>query len=191
MSKNMESTKSTSRYILTALAVILVITAFVLVALNALNLDGKFGGSSGGSGQDQYKRGYLAAREKYKGMCPMVEKRGNTLSGKVLTVEGDALTVAQETFDTVESVDGVKDARTVRVTSATKIEAQSLKPETQLSKEMAAYKPGADVAPPSPNILSAIRLSDIKPGDQVIITADQEDVRLSQDFAAVSVKLVK
>lgn len=188
----MESTKSTSRYILTALAIILVITAFVLVGLNALDMQNKLGLNLGGSNQarEQYKLGYQAAREKLKASCPMVERHSETISGTVTAVSGDKLTFLQDTFDTSEIIDGVKDTRVATVSAATKLQLRTNKPQDQLSKEMAAFKPAPGATPPSPFITTSARLSDIKAGDKVIITSDK-DLRLVAEFPALSVDVIR
>lgn len=190
----MEPTKSTSRYILTALAIILVITAFVLVGLNALNIEQRLGLSPGIWGTDSaqleenYRLGYLAAREKYKGICPSVERQGSIISGIVDSVEGDSLTITQDYFDTDEKVDGISDTRHANITANTKIELHTQKDQEVLSKELAAFKPGPDSTPPAPFILSNIKLSDIKPGDRVNVISDSE-LRLAEEFTALTINV--
>lgn len=188
----MESTKSTSRYILTALAIILVITAFVLVGLNALNMQNKLGLPLGTSNQarEQYKLGYQAAREKLKAICPMVERHSETISGTVTAVSADRLAILQDTFDTSEAIDGVPDTRVAIVSAATKLQLQTNKPQDQLNREMTAFKPAPGATPPSPFIMTSAKLSDIKAGDKVMITSDK-DVRQLAEFPALFVNVVR
>jgi hypothetical protein len=192
----MEPTKSTSRYILTALAIILVITAFVLVGLNALNIEQRLGLSSGVWGTDSaqleenYRLGYLAAREKYKSMCPMVERQGSSISGTVTSVTSDSLTIEQDFFDTDELVDGVSNLRHAKISANANIQAHTAKDPEILNKELAALKPGSESQPPAPFTVTNIKLSDIKPGDRVVMTSDTE-LRLAEEFIALTVNLTR
>jgi hypothetical protein len=192
----MESTKSTSRYILTALAMILVITAFVLVGLNAMNLEQKFSLSldamkrNASQAQEEYNKGYAAAQAKYKNLCPMIGRDSDTIGGKILSVSADKITITQDTFDTDETFDGIPDTRTAIVTAATKIQLQSPKPTEQLSQEMSDFKPASGNPPPSPFTISDIKLSDLKEGDRVSIKSDQE-IRLVSEFKALKVTVIR
>jgi hypothetical protein len=190
----MESTKSTSRYILTALAIILVITAFVLVGLNALNIEQRLGLSTGWGNsaqlEEHYRLGYQAAREKYKSMCPMVEKQGSTISGTVTSVTSDSLTIEQDFFDTDELVDGVSNLRHAKISANAKIQAHTAKDPEILNKELAALKPGSESQPPAPFTVTNIKLSDIKPGDRVVMTSDTE-LRLAEEFIALTINLTR
>lgn len=191
----METQKSASRYVLTALAVILVITAFILVGLNAFDLESRLGLSLGGrqsqqQAEEQYRLGYLAARSAYREVCPMAEKHGIQISGTVTAIAGDKLTLDQDYFDTDPKIDGVTDVRTAKLVATTKIQAQTNKPSEQLNKEMAAFKPGPDATPPAPYTLSALKLSDLKIGDRVLITSGQ-DLRLSEEFDALTINVLR
>ncbi len=193
----MEHQKSTSRYILTALAIILVITAFILVGLNALNIDQRMGLSLGKiqatSGQldQRYKDGFLAARAKYRSMCPTIITTGTMMSGTVTAVDASSLTVKQSSFDTDSDVDGVSDLRTVNITAQTKIQSQIAKLPQDFTREMAAYKPGLPgqfKAPPMAYTVKSVNISDIKVGDKVDVTA-ANNVRLAQSFDALAISL--
>ncbi|MBI5654725.1 hypothetical protein HZC53_03690 [Candidatus Uhrbacteria bacterium] len=191
----MESNASTSRYILTALCIILVITAFILVGLNALNIENRLGikilpSPTNAQLQEQYKKGYLAAREKIAPLCPMVNRSGNSLSGTVKSVSGNTLTVEQKTFDTDETVDGVSNIRKVTLSANTPIQLLASKPQDVLSKELADFKPDPKNPsnPPSPFTITTIRVSDIKVGDAVTITSNK-DLRLMAEFAATMVQV--
>ncbi len=113
----MGTTKSTSRYILTTLAIIIVITAFILVGLNALQLEKRLASSSFGKAgtvelNAKYVEGYLAARQKYQTMCPFANQPTYSLNGTVQSVNADgSLTILQESLESDELVDHVSDQR--------------------------------------------------------------------------------
>ncbi|MFA5185534.1 MAG: hypothetical protein WC551_03540 [Patescibacteria group bacterium] len=191
----MQANASASRYILVTLCVILVVTAFILIALNAFNLESRLGvkvlpGASSAQLKEQYTKGYLAAREKYKNMCPVIGRTGNSIGGTVESVSGNTIKLKQNTFDTDVNVDNVSDIRTVTVTSATKIELATRKSDEAFAKEMEAFKPSTDkpASPPSPSIVTTAKISDIKAGDNIIVTSDKE-LSLSSSFTALTISV--
>lgn len=182
----MEQRSSTSRYILTALAIILVITAFILVGLNALRLQ-----SGGGIGlsllsqqTDQaYKDGYLAARQKYQSICPLPVATTQMI-GRVLSTNSSSLKVQEQSLDTDPKVDGVDDVRTVTITSTTSLMLVVRKSAATLAAEQASATPGSP--PPSVFTEQKISLADIKPGMTITVQSTQ-DVRLAASIAANSI----
>ena len=190
----MEPNKSASRYILTALAIILVITAFVLIGLNAFNLEQRLGLSKGKASDEQlaarYKAGYLAARADLKTICPIIERHGDTISGKVTAVSGSKITFTQDSFDTNETIDGVKNDRTANLQTGAKIEVLNPKPVDSFNAEIAAFKPGPNLNPPLPYTVTAGGLGDIKPGVRITLTGSG-DLRLAKEFTALTVRIQK
>ncbi len=188
----MDGQKSTSRYILTALAIILVITAFILIALNALKISTPLTSLTGQSTADAYREGFLSARTKYAAMCPLINNDGNIISGTVTAVSGDTLTITQTTFDTEESIDGVGDTRTVKSSAATKVEMTAAKDPAVFQKELAEFKPSPDkvVSPPSPVTVQAANFSDIKVGDIVRVTSDT-NLRLAPEITATDITVTR
>jgi hypothetical protein len=187
----MPQRSSTSRYILTALAIILVITAFILVGLNALQLQRGNGlGLSLLSKQtdEAYKEGYLAAREKYKTLCPLPAAT-NILTGTVVSNDGTTMRVQETSLDTDPKVDGVNDIRTITLApSATIVEIERKTPQ-QLAAEnpVATNKPQV---PANPFTQKTIHLTDITPGMTVAVQS-QDDVRLAPSIVASTITLAK
>jgi len=187
----MDGQKSTSRYILTALAIILVITAFILVALNALKISTPLTTMvSGQSADEAYREGFLAARDKYSGMCPIITTDNNTIFGTVKSISGDKIIIEQSTFDTVERIDGVGDMRTIKTSADTKIEIAVAKDQETFQKELSEFKPSADkvVTPPAPVTLQAAALSDIQVGDTVRVSSDK-NLRLESEITASEISI--
>lgn len=180
----MDYQTSKSRYILTALAIILVITAFILVGLNALNLDRLRVPSLTKGGQDAqaaYVNGYLAARKKYQAMCPFATQTTLGFSGTVQQVSGNSLKVSADSLDTDPTVDGVDDVRTVTLAANATIQRNIPKSEADLARESSA----SPTLPPSTSTLTAIKLADIKKGDKISVTS-ATDVRLAATVIATS-----
>jgi len=183
---------STSRYILTALAIILVITAFVLVGLNALQLQNRNGGIIGltSSADQNYKEGYLAARAKYQSICPNGATLTLGVTGTVTNVGNNELSLTQQSLDTDPRVDGISDTRTILVNASTTFVQYVDKTPEQISNELKSFVGSATTEPPSATTSKTISLSDIKPGSTVTVVA-QEDVRLADHIQAVRVILVR
>lgn len=183
----MEQRSSTSRYILTALSIILVLTAFILVALNAVQLEryvssGKSLRQSSSTDADGggYIAGYKAAREKYQMLCPLPVTNSLTLSGVIQSVSSNTLVVLAKNLDTDPIVDGISDERTILLSAKTKI--QKLTPKT--SEELAqASNAGTFVEPFQITVLNA---SSLKVGQLVSIQSDSE-VRFAAKITAITI----
>lgn len=188
------STPSHSRYVLTILAVILVVTALILIALNALQLDRRFGAVtqiSTGDVRQAYADGYLAARKKYQALCPLVGLSMTQFVGTVQSISGDTLMVLQQSLDTDPLVDGVSDIRTVLITAQTAIQRMEEKPREQIEKELRALNITTERAvPPSPHVLTSVKLSDVQVGQRVSVRS-ASDVRMESSIRALSITLTK
>lgn len=191
--------KSTSRYILTALAVILVVTSFILVALNALELDKRWkiglpdSMTAASDAREGYVEGYLAAREKYSRICVTNPSGGLGLAGTVESNDGKILKVRQQSFDTDPFVDGVSDVRTVTIDAKTVVRRQTTKSPEELQKEFETFKPAPASAetlpppePPRPVGYATISLKDIKNGQRVFVEADG-DLRTADNIVAKTI----
>lgn len=192
---------SLSRYILVILCVSIVFTALVLIILNSWVQNKRLSQGTSGipaidqvlfgqSFEDGYKAGYLAARSKYQRIAPLPE--GMTimgLSGTVESINDKQLLVLAENLDVDEIVDGVSLKRTVMVNEQTKFLLRTpLSPEEQ-SKQIEAWSRNTgDVPPPLPYTEKIISIKDIKVGQGVSITAD-EDIKLKESFTATEVIL--
>ena len=196
----MDTTTSKSRYILTSLAIIIVITAFILVGLNALHLENRLASSSFGKASKvelnaKYVEGYLAARQKYQAMCPFASQPAYSLNGTVQSVNADgSITVTQNSLESDELVDHVSDQRWIIVTSNTIINRSVAKSQEQFQKETADFNSAraagsATVAPPSPMSEELVRLGDIPVGSRVRVESDQ-DVRTLERFSATRISVI-
>jgi len=194
----MNTNASTSRYILTTLCIIIVITAFILVGLNAFHLERRLGANTLlGSGQTQldakYVEGYLAARKTYQGMCPLINQPTRVLSGTVQVVHiPDSLTILQDSLDSDPLVDHVAAQRWITTTPATVVLRSINKPAEQVQKEFAEFNAGHSSAtmPPSPLKQETIQLTDIPAGARVLVESDQ-DVRSLESIPALRITVLQ
>lgn len=187
--------KSTSRYILTALAIIVVVTALALVALNAFDLENRLGwnmlriNSGGQALADKYREGYLNARAAYAQICPMVNRQGSTITGKIISLNKDTITIQQDYFDTDPLIDKVEQNRVASINKNTVFVLSTQKTAEQLARETSDFKPGTGT-PPSPAVAREITFSSLKAGDRVTIESDR-DLRTAAVFTAVKVTVNK
>lgn len=192
---NFMNQSSTSRYILTSLAIIIVITALALVALNAFQLEKRFSsGISANSTTEAYVQGFLAARKKYQALYPAPSPSSHLLSGVIRSVGTNSFVLTQTSLDTDPIVDGVSDDRTIVLTNNAALSIIAPKSSEQFSQELNAFqhaspnKTGANV-PPSPTLRQSIKPSDMKVGQMVSIESDEE-VRLLSTIHAKSVTVL-
>jgi len=190
----METEKSLSRYILVGLSVSVVLTALVIVALNAyvtnrrLSGDGEtFIGSalSSFSYNKGYKDGYEAARAKYS-ITPVEITQ---LNGTLIEIKDQKLTVQAENLDTDEFIDGVSNLRTVMISTSTKILSRTPISTEELDKRLAAWRRSGQqdtTPPPSAYDDEEIDFEDLNAGQMVAITAG-EDIRLASSFTATEI----
>lgn len=186
--------KNASRSLLTILAVIVFVTAMVLVILQNM-------GPAGGSGklirgyEDGYADGFRDARA--QSGAPAL-KESSILSGKVTSVEASSVTFNTEGLVLNERVDGVSNTRTANVTSETKIVLVENLPseETEAAQKsfqraMANLKAGdTPPTPPSSFKETAILLSDIKEGDTISVqAAPDENILPLSSFNVVKISV--
>lgn len=180
----MEQHSSTSRYILTALAIILVITTFILVGLNALNLQQRMSTTSvlspSGSSNQGYVDGYKAARAKYAALCALPIDNVMSFSATVKAVSANELTVTALTLDTDPTVDGISNDRTITVSADTKIQKLTDKTPTEMAAETSA------TVPPTPFKISQLQLKDLTVGETISISS-ATDVRLAPVITAQTI----
>ena len=188
-SQRYSSNASASRTILVGLAIVLVITAFVLVGLNALRpAPAKI--SSG----DPYAQGFQDARAMYQNLYPQVAQQSDATS-LVATVQsnnGNSLTVLASSLDTDERIDGVSNTRTITLDANTKIQSTAPKAPDQFAKEMQSYlaknSTSSATTPPAQFTFTNLKASDIKPGDVIIVQSNQS-VRLLSSIPATSINV--
>lgn len=189
---------STGRTILAVLSVCLVMTAFVLIALNAylkqpVGLTAKTSGGLFGKSSDQaYKDGYEAARQRFSKLYPVLNQESRLVSGTVIAVSGNGFTLMQDSLAIDPKADGVSDTRTITVDDKTLINQVKEKDPDAFRKEMEAFlaKQGQSTepqSPPIPTISTAARLSDLKPGMRLSVESET-DVRLLTTIHAISIR---
>lgn len=178
--------KSASRYLLTALASILVITAFLLIGLNAFRLEGMLGQKPKKTLAQAYAEGYRTARQTIASQNPIMALSQTSMLGEVISNNGSSLVVMQKNLDTNPAVDGISDERTIIVDTKTLIERSVSKPTDQFLKELSAIKDVSSSKPPSNVTLSVIRLSDIKVGETIRVES-ANDLRLMSSIPALHI----
>ncbi len=183
----MKNSSTPSRNLLTTLAVILVVTAFVLVGLNSLQLEKKLQSETAKS----YVNGYLTARKTYQDVCPFAGRETNHFSGTVQSTNGTELLVLAESLDTDPLVDGVSNVRRITVTNSTVIQKSVKKSATQLQQELTAYAklPSPKGPPPTEVSMVQIKLSDIQNGSKVYVES-ASDVRMQSVISAIVIRTI-
>lgn len=190
---------STSRTILAVLSVLLVITALILLGLNAYmkQPSGSGRATSGlfGTSSDQaYKDGYAAARERYARLFPYINQEVRLVSGTVSSVSASGFVLTQDSLAVDPKADNVPDARTITVDKNTKIVTSKDKDPDTFRAEMDDFMkksgiPGTQPpAPPLAIIESSATLTDIKPGMRVSVESDV-DLRLLATIHALTVRI--
>jgi len=188
-----QSPASASRYIMTALSIILVITAFVLVALNAYQVKiNPLQITPKKTAEQGYVEGYLAARKNYQAVCPLAGQPTNFFTGIVQSVSGQSITVVEQSLETDPLVDRISNTRTVTIDANTVIQSSVTKTAAEIAQDVKtlqdSLKKGEPVAAPSNSVPA--KLSDIMPGQLVYVQSNQ-DVRLLSTIPATSIRLLK
>jgi len=192
---HMDQPRSTSRYILVALCIVVVFTALVLVALNAWMKSSGNPLAAADRYQEGYSKGYSDAREHLRTLGMIIEPADTrSFSGSVVSVGSGSLVVKQTSLDTDPIIDKVPDERNVTVASSTKIYRRTEKDPAVLEKEMRAFeadvKENPNAVPPESLIKTDMKLSDINVGAKVVITSASE-VRLASTIVATEVVVVQ
>ena len=141
-----------------------------------------------------YQEGYDAAHKKLlaSGLVPQIQSDVRTLSGTVKAVDGNTLTLDVE-YHPLDPLDETTypTERVVTVGKDAKITQVDAKDPAQFQAEMQAFqqaiaKGEQATTPPSQIVEKAISLADLKPGDTVMVTAD-EAILSASSFTAISV----
>jgi hypothetical protein len=172
--------RSYSRYLLVVLCVSIIVTATVLVALNAYTRSHLTASPVPLSDDttDAYRAGFAAAKEKYEsyGLSTLTGQR-NILIGRVQSVDAGMIIVRQENLLTDEIVSGVSNDRIVAIDRGTSLVRETQKSPEKLQQEQAAFAalpPGTD--PPQAVVRVTASIQDIHAGDLVRVTASETDV---------------
>lgn len=199
----MNNQVSLSRYILVILCVSIVFTALTLIVLNSWvqnkrlsdltsNVPG-LNQLTGKTFEDGYKAGYLAAKEKYRSVPPTPEGVAVlSLMGTINSVDGQQLSVTATSLDTDPTVDGVPNERTIVVSTSTSIVLRTNLSAQDFTKKMEEWNKSEDktkVTPPTPYTEKSLSISDLKPGQTISVTSN-EDLRLLTTIKAKQIVLV-
>jgi len=186
----MNSHASTSRYILTALSIILVITAFILVGLNALEIQKggslfSFGAPS--QAQLKYRAGYLAARAREQTLFPAIAMPITILNGTITNLTSDGFIINATNVDTNKIADGLDTRRNVKLTSTTVIQKVISKSPKDFAKELAAGVK-LDKTLPRPFTTQTIRASNLSVGENVTVMISK-DARTNGTVTALTINI--
>jgi hypothetical protein len=187
----MDSRSSASRRILTVLAILIVVTAFILIGINAIILNKANPLKGESNAEKAYKQGYEDARKKFQDVYPNVTEASYQVSGKVLSVNKNSFTILQENLATNPYVDDVSDTRTILLTVSSTITTTTNKDDATFQKELQAFmKNPQSGTPPMPTVTHTLKLSDLNIGDRVTVSS-LVDVRLLEKIEAQSVLVQK
>lgn len=186
----MGTEKSLSRYILVVLSVSVVLTALIIVALNAYVTNKRLADGSGNgfldtamsglSYEEGYKAGYNAAREKFS----ITPKQITSIVGQVSEIGTNEVIVKAQNLDTDEMVDGISDLRTVVISTSTELLVKRNLTDQEMANEMAKWNASSkQEAPPLPFVLEKAELADLSSTSTVTVTAE-EDIRYAETFTA-------
>lgn len=146
---------------------------------------------------------YSAQLDKAKKMFP-VQPNMSVISGTVKSISGNTITL--QTQPSMNPFEDLPTVREVSVTSATKIVKNELKDPKVYQQEMADYQAAFQTAQkaaaaaggkvpmtsikwpitPMPSVETAVKISDIKAGDMLMVDAGK-DVKMSSSFEAVKI----
>ncbi|HWQ99710.1 MAG TPA: hypothetical protein VN397_02575 [Candidatus Methylomirabilis sp.] len=172
--------KSASRYILVSLAVILFVTAMVLVILQSSyfrNLQTGFG--AGNTYEDGYAKGFSRARDLgYASGLPRPSEK-TVLTGTVESVDDSSVTFTLSGLVLDDAVDEAGLVRTAFVTKDTKITTLTYISPEENTKNQIAYgekirnlAPGSPLpTPPIPYVEAVASFTSLTPGDLITVTS--------------------
>jgi hypothetical protein len=194
----MSPEKSLSRYILVVLSVSVVLTALVIVAINAYVNNARLSSGSNSfidstlssfSYNQGYKDGYNAARDRFN-IMPLEIR---AINGEIIDITNDSVTINAVNLNTDEFVDDISNLRKAIINEDTKIFARTALSEEDFDKQLSAWRSTGAMQgnpPPTGFTQTEIKLSDLKVGDTAVLTANQ-DIRLMETFTAESVVRVE
>lgn len=191
----MKTEKSLSRYILVVLSISVVLTALIIVALNAYVNNQRLAQDDSGiitgtakslsSYDEGYKDGFKVAREKYA----QGPDKTLLIQGEILETGSDQLVVKGQGLYTEESIDDVPDTRIAKITSTTKIVKQTSYTDEEYQVVLQEWNAqgGSEVGgPPLPFTEQEVAIEDVETGARVTVKAD-EDIRYLEEFVALEV----
>jgi hypothetical protein len=119
-----------------------------------------------------------------------------TITGKITAITGNKISLKTDQVVTNPLADQAPTARTVTVPTGVKIIKSTTKTREELTAETAAYektlaelKPGAKPpSPPLPYAEEEIKLTDLKAGDTISITSDQ-NIKFATEIVATEIKI--
>lgn len=191
----MGTEKSLSRYILVVLSVSVVVTAIIIVALNAYVSNKRLADDDGGfisgttkslsSYDDGYIDGYNDARDRFSNYPDIIKN----INGQVTEIGSDYILITAENLDTNEFVDGVSDLRKVKISTTTSIVQQkALSDEETESRIRQWQESGSNEPLMLVDQEKQINLSEITENSRVEVIAEN-DIRMQEEFKAIKVIL--
>jgi hypothetical protein len=178
--------------------VILVIGFFIGYYFNSGNTSYPALGILGGNSKNSYDAGWKAAQEKIEqsGLLRPEPAEIFTVTGTITSVAGNKITLKAEPTVTNPLAEQAPETRTVTVTAETKILKLTPKTPEEIAKESEAFRksaaelePGATPPnPPSPFGTKEIKITDLKAGDTISVTAET-NIKMAAEFAAKEISI--
>lgn len=119
-----------------------------------------------------------------------------TVTGKIIAISGNTISMTADQVVANPLADQAPTERTVTIPAGTKIIKSTAKTREQLSAEMTAYekslaelKPDTErPSPPLPYAEQEIKLTDLKAGDTISVTSDQ-NIKFATEIVAKEIKI--
>ncbi len=193
----MKTEKSLSRYILVVLSISVVLTALIIVALNAYVNNQRLAQNDSGiitgtakslsSYDEGYKDGYKTAREKFL----QNSEEMFSLIGIVLKNEDSSILVEAVNLNTDALVDGIDNKRKIAITSSTEIVINLTLTDEEMETKMNKWRQSEqDTPPPLPFVTDTATIDDIKIDDNISAIATK-NIRLEKEFIAEKIVINK
>lgn len=140
------------------------------------------------------QEGYQAAREQVAPYFPTPTQSATTLNATIVEVRTDAIVIGSVSASANPLDQQGPRERTVTVTGETAVSEITPKTSAQIAQAEKAYQgaiaAGKSATPPTPFAVAPLKLEDLKPGDRVRVSAN-EDIYLSSTFTATTVERLK
>lgn len=171
-------------------------TAVILIVAVVVGGLGWYLGYQQGARNSRPPSGY-ASRALPPAPAPAMPADLRSISGAVKSVSGDSIVIKVNSFASASSASS--DERTVVAMSSTVIERNKQKDTNVFQKEIEAYNAkmrsqttsstsASPTSPPDPFVHQKITLADVKPGEMVNVTAN-ENIAKAKKFTAVSITI--
>lgn len=152
----------------------------------------------GGNGKSSYQAGYGAARAKLEqsGLLRPEPAEIFSLTGTITKISSNTIFLKANQVVLDPLADPAPESRTVIVSSTTKILKQTPKTPDELAAEQEKYRreltnmepDAAAPLPPSPATEEEIKITDLKAGDSIVVTSD-ENIKFATQITAKEIDL--